>query len=47
MNREEIINELHSAEIYLYELTNGKEPHILKMCDAIIKAIEIIKDEKR
>ena len=47
MNREELLSELHSAEIYLYEVTQGKEKHVLKMCDAIIQAIEIIKNEKR
>jgi hypothetical protein len=47
MNKKELINELHSAEIYLYEVTQGKEEHVLKMCEAIIKAIEIIKNEKR
>lgn len=47
MNKKELINELHSAEVYLYEITNGKEPHVLKMCEAIIQAINIIRDEKR
>jgi len=47
MNKEELLSQLHSAEIYLYEVTQGKEEHVLEMCDAIIQAIEIIKDEKR